>query len=195
MKYFLLASVAALAPTAFAAEIPAGTRMLLRLEHNISTRTAKTGDGVYLRTVTPLSAGGQIVVPAGSYAQGTVIQTQRSRRAHKQGELQIQLVTLLLPSGEVLSASSRTSSIEGEDGAPLAHTHGADPFPHSALGPVFGPALAGAIVGGETGARVALGVGAAAIVISAILARGNEVELHTGATIEVVFDGPITLDR
>jgi hypothetical protein len=134
------------------------------------------------------------VVPVVSYAQGTVIQAQRGRRAHKQGELQIQLVTLLLPSGEVLTASSKTSSVEGEDGATSAHPRGAGPFPHSVLGPVFGPALAGAVAGGETGARIGLGAGAAAMVISAILARGNEVELHPGTTIEVVFDNAITVE-
>jgi hypothetical protein len=59
---------------------------------------------------------------------------------------------------------------------------------------VFGPALAGAVAGGETGARIGLGAGAAAMVISAILARGNEVELHPGTTIEVVFDNAITVE-
>ena len=58
--------IAAVACTATAAEIPVGTHLLLRMENSISTSSAKAGDGVHLRTVTPISTNGKIVVPVGS---------------------------------------------------------------------------------------------------------------------------------
>ena len=75
----LVITLVAFAPTlAVAAEIPQGAHMLLRMENSVSTRTARGGDYVYLRTASPISIGGQIVVPVGSYVQGVVTQAKRS---------------------------------------------------------------------------------------------------------------------
>ncbi len=38
------------------AEIPRGAHVLLRLTNSVSTKTAKPGDHVYLRTASPLTA-------------------------------------------------------------------------------------------------------------------------------------------
>src|ERR1700693_3578340 len=61
-----------------AAEIPQGTHVLLRMVNSLSTRTAKAGDQVYFQTATPIAAGGSILVPQGSYVQGTVSEAKRS---------------------------------------------------------------------------------------------------------------------
>jgi hypothetical protein len=179
--------ITAVASTASAAEIPAGTHLLLRMEHSVSTRTAKVGDGVHLRTSIPLSAGGRIVIPIGSYAQGVIAEVQHGR--HGKAELQIQLMTLMLPNGEVLNVSPKMSSAE-LDSRPAARREsgrysGATPL---AL------AVAGAIAGGPIGARVGLGVGAAALLISAIAGHRQEVELRQGAAVDVVFGRSVTLD-
>jgi hypothetical protein len=182
--------IAAVASTATAADIPAGTHLLLRMEHSISSNRAQVGDGVHLRTVTPLSAGGRVVVPIGSYAQGVVTQVKRSGRGHGQAGLQIQLVTLMLPSGEVLNISTRTSGLEPEEGTPGAPRRaGARPG-----GAMLGATLAGAVFGGLTGARIGMGVGIAAMVIPALVARGREVELRQGTAVDVVFDQPATIE-
>ena len=62
----------ALGTFASAAEIPQGAHLLLRMENSLSTRTAREGDYVYLRTASPISLDGKIVVPVGSYVQGVV---------------------------------------------------------------------------------------------------------------------------
>jgi hypothetical protein len=61
-------------------------------------------------------------------------------------------------------------------------------------GSLLGITLAGAIAGGQNGARIGLGVGVAAAAISAILARGKEVELRQGMALDVVFDRPATIE-
>jgi hypothetical protein len=52
-----------LASVASAAEIPEGAHVLLRMENSISTRTAKEGDFVYLRTAVPIASSGDIADP------------------------------------------------------------------------------------------------------------------------------------
>ena len=47
-----------LAAATFAAEIPKGSHALLRMVNSVTTRTAREGDYVYLRTATPIVANG-----------------------------------------------------------------------------------------------------------------------------------------
>jgi len=186
MKPFHVLVYAALLSAASAAEIPAGTHLLLRMENSVSSRTAKTGDGVYFRTVTPLSAGGRIVVPPGSYAQGIVTRAERGKRAHGQAGLEIQLVMLMLTNGEVITASSRTASIALEDGSKGQWDAGVvPPIPFKS---VFGAAVVGAIAGGRTGSGIGMAAVGAVAVVSAIVRRGREVELRPGTQVDVAFD-------
>src|SRR5712691_3761227 len=75
------------------------------MENSVSTRTARGGDYVYLRTASPISVGGQIVVPVGSYVQGVVTQAKRSGRVAGRAELAIRLETLTLATGAVFRFS------------------------------------------------------------------------------------------
>jgi len=192
MKPFRALAFAAFVSTASAAEIPAGTHLLLRMENSISSRTAKAGDGVYFRTVTPLSAGGKIVVPPGSYAQGIVTRAERGKRAHGPAELEIQLVMLMLTNGEVITASSRTTSISSEEASKGQWDAGViPPIPFKS---VFGAAAVGAIAGGRTGSGIGMAAVGAVAVISSIVARGHEVELRQGTNVDVAFDRPVVFE-
>ena len=70
-----------------AAEIPQGTHVLLRMLNSISTRTAAEGNQVYLQTVTPVAINGEIVLPPGTYVQGSVSHAKRSGRVKGRAEV------------------------------------------------------------------------------------------------------------
>src|SRR6266851_1640600 len=110
-----VAAVLLLPFLASAAEIPKGGHVLLKMMNSISTRTAQEGDRVYLQTETPITAEGQIVVPAGSYVQGVVSHAQRSGRVAGRAELGIRLETLTLASGKGLKFSPRLSSVDANE--------------------------------------------------------------------------------
>src|SRR5438309_7362250 len=117
MHYFMrILTLLLLAFPLAAAEIPKGTHLLLRMVNSINTRTAHEGDYVYLRTASPLTAGGRIIVPTESYVQGVVSHTQRSGRITGRAEMSIRLETLTLPGGKVLKVSPHLNSVDsGED--------------------------------------------------------------------------------
>src|SRR5438105_3559821 len=50
--------------------VPAGTRVALWLTNPISSRWARKGDSVRAVTAFPVAAGGQIVIPTGTYVEG-----------------------------------------------------------------------------------------------------------------------------
>jgi hypothetical protein len=70
---------AAAAPAPAAVTVPAGTVLAIRLNQRLSVKTARAGDAFTGSVAQPVSAGGGIVIPAGSAVQGTVL------RAHKRG--------------------------------------------------------------------------------------------------------------
>lgn len=88
-----------------ASVIPEGSHVLLRLVNSVSTRTAREGDRVYMKTATPIVVNGEFVVPVDSYVQGVVAHARRSGRVTGRAELSIRIENLTLPSGQSIQLS------------------------------------------------------------------------------------------
>ncbi len=185
------------------AEIPENTHVLLRMVNSINTRTAAEGDLVYLQTASPITAGGTILVPAGSYVQGAVTHARRSGKVSGRAELGIRLETLTLPGGKALKIAPRLSSIDSnesgqkvdknEDLVKQAPDYGRDAKQIAIL------AGSGAALGGLTdrswsGAGIGAGAGGAVGFATTLFTRGKEVELRQGSTLDVVFDRPLSIE-
>src|SRR5690348_16466668 len=52
--------------------IPAGTRLALVLTHPIQSRYIHRGDDIYAQVTSPVDSGNEVVIPAGTFVQGTV---------------------------------------------------------------------------------------------------------------------------
>jgi type IV secretion system protein VirB10 len=202
MRFSVLVLLLA-AGAAQSAEIPKGSHALLSFINAISTRTAREGDYVYLRTSTPIVENGAIVVPANSYVQGIVTHSKRSGRVKGVAELGIRIETLTLPSGKVVKMTPSLSSIDSGGGdqkvvgkeseIKQGTSHGTD------AAVIAGSAGAGAAIGGLTdrswrGAGIGSAVGSGVGLATVLLTRGKEVELRQGSTVDVVFDRAISLD-
>lgn len=194
---FLISSVVALA-----AEIPQGAHVMLRMENSISTRTAKDGDYAYLRTGSPISVAGTIILPVGSYVQGVVSNARRSGRVKGRAELAIRLETITLPSGSVYKFSPKLASVDSgsgeqrvtgnENAVQEGSTHGRDAARIAIL--AGSGASIGAIVDRSVSASgIGAGAGAAVGLATVLLTRGREVELRQGTALDVVFDRPVAL--
>ncbi len=192
------------AVSTFAAEIPQGAHVMLRMENSITTRTAKDGDYVYLRTGSPISVAGSIILPVGSYVQGVVTNAKRSGRLKGRAELAIRLETITLPSGSVYKFSPKLASVDSgtgdqkvgkENSVQEGSTHGQDAARIAILAG-SGGALGAIIDQGARGAGAGIGAGAGAAVglATVLLTRGREVELRQGTALDVTFDRPVALE-
>jgi hypothetical protein len=192
-----------LSTATFAADIPKGSHALLRMVNSVTTRTAREGDYVYLRTATPIVANGAVLVPVDSYVQGIVTHSKRSGRVKGVAELGIRIETLTLPSGKVIKMTPSLTSVDSdgtdqkvvgkESTVQQGTSHGAD------AEKITGTSAVGAAIGGLTdrswkGAGIGAGVGSAVGLATVLLTRGREVELKQGATIDVTFDRPVAID-
>jgi hypothetical protein len=180
--------------------IPAGTRLGVVLENGISTRSAKIGDSVYLRTSFPLTQNNRIVIPVGSYLRGELLESKRPGRIKGKGEFRLKLNTLILPNGYTVNLNAAPRSADsggketmdsegkvtgpggkGKDVATVAET--------TATG-----AGIGAIADGAKGAGIGAGIGGVAGLAAVLLTRGPEAELPRGSTLDIVLEHELALD-
>ncbi|HWC99043.1 MAG TPA: hypothetical protein VG456_19920 [Candidatus Sulfopaludibacter sp.] len=185
-----------------ASEIPQGSHVALRLVNSISTRTAKEGDYVYMKTATPIAADGAIVVPEGSFVQAVVTHSTRSGRVKGRAELAIRIETLTLPTGKVIKMTPHLAAVDSEgtdqkvkkeNEIQQGSSHGSDAM---TVGRMAG---AGAAIGGIAdrswkGAGIGAGAGTAVGLAEVLLTRGKEVELRQGTTVDVVFDRSVPVE-
>lgn len=199
----LFSIFAAFAWAATAAEIPQGAHVLLRMENSLTTRTAQAGDSVYLRTAVPIANAGQIAVPEGSYVQGVVAEAKPSGRVKGRARLAIRLETLTLANGKVykfaphlaaVDAGDSGQKVSGPENAVQAEgTKGQDAERISILAG-SGAGIGGIAAQSWKGAGIGAGVGSAVGLATVLLTRGREVVLRQGATLDVVFDRPVSLE-
>lgn len=78
--------------------IPAGTRLALVLTHPIQSRNIRRGDDVYAQVNSPVDSGNEVVIPAGTFIQGTV---DKLGRNGSRGELQLASMAITFPDGYV----------------------------------------------------------------------------------------------
>lgn len=189
--------------SAAGAEIPQGTHVLLRMVNSISTRTAQTGDTVYMQTASPIAASGRIILPVGSYVTGVVSNAKRSGRVSGRAELSIRIDTLTLPAGQVVKISPHLASVDSnesdqrvatdENGIRQGSSHLHDAARVAILAGT-GASIGGLADRGWNGAGIGAGAGSAVGLASVLLTRGREVELRQGSTLDVRFARPITIE-
>jgi len=204
---FALATLLAAAlapPAALAAEIPVGTHVLLRMVNSISTKTAQEGDYVYMRTASPISAQGRIIVPTNSYVQGVVTYAKRAGKVKGRSELAIRLETLTLPRGTVLEFAPLVSSLDNqgtgqkvdkeENLVRQGPDHGKDAARIAILAG-SGASIGAVVDRGWRGAGIGAGIGAGVGVATVLLTRGKDVQLRPGTSLDVVLDRPVLLEQ
>ena len=181
--------------------VPAGTRIALALRNEVDTKHSREGDRIYLETIYPVAVGGRIVVPAGSFVNGTVTISRPAGKAKGKGELFIRFDSLTLPDGATRDFRSRLGSAEGQtvdreegkisgerdtghDVGRVATTTGVG----ASIGGIAGAASGHAIQGVGIGAAIGAAVGLASILGK----RGPEATLRRGTTLEMILDRDIS---
>src|SRR5579864_3721021 len=92
--------------------IPAGTRVALVLTHPIQSRHLQRGDDIYAQVSSPVDSGNEVVIPAGTFVQGTV---DKLGRNGSRGELLLQSMSITFPDGYVASVAG-PMTLETDEG-------------------------------------------------------------------------------
>jgi hypothetical protein len=145
----VLALIALFAMSAFAADIPAGTKVTVRLNRAISSESAHTGDQFEATLARDLVVNGETVARAGDTAKGKVTYVKASGRLKTPGQVTIRLTSI--------NGMAVTSSAVGAKGKSHTKSNVTKIGGGTAAG-----ALIGGLAGGGKGALIGAGVGAGA---------------------------------
>jgi hypothetical protein len=212
---FVLASGVALAQDTPAAEpsaepqpapftVQPGTRIPLSMINSVNTKNSAAGDRVYLQTVFPILANGKVIIPPGSYVEGTVTEVKRPGRVKGRGSLFVRFDSLILPNGVTRDFRARVGAIDGRGDEKLERTEGRIQSESGkandaktvavtgASGALIGAGLGSQVGSMGEGAAIGAGAGVAAGVMLAMLSRGPDATLPKGSTIEMVLDRQLT---
>lgn len=160
-------------------EIPAGTQLLVALDSDLSTKTAKVGDAFAARLVSDLTSNGRRVAPAGSRVTGSITEVVSGSSAI----------------GAVPTIGLRFDQLELGDGRSVPIRGAIQQTGDSEKGrdaaKIIGGAAAGAVIGhqikdGNKGKIIGGILGGAA---GAIVARntGTEVQLPAGSQLTIAL--------
>ena len=157
-----------------------GTEFLVRLDQEVSSKTARREDRIEASVADPVRAEGRVALPAGTRVRGIVKRVEPAERPSKEGRLEMEFDAVYLDRERVEMLGRVTAlgegSIKKDAGkAGIGATLGA------VLGGIFAGkegAVAGAVLGG-TGAVVGT--------------RGEDVTLPAGSLVRVRLAKPLVL--
>jgi hypothetical protein len=125
--------------------IPAGTRIPLVLTHPVQSRVIHRGDDIYAQVTAPVRSGDQLVIPPGTFVQGTV---DKLDARGGRGQLHLQSMAVIFPDGYVrlipgpMTLQSDEGYAEKDPGNARVMSAVALPLAGAGLGAVIGHAAA-----------------------------------------------------
>jgi hypothetical protein len=140
-----LACVCLMSLSMFAAEVPAGTKITVRVGHELSSGTSKAGETFDGSLAQDLVVNGRTVARSGAPVRGRVTSSKSSGRLHAPGELAIRLTSV---DGQPVTTASKF--FKGK-----SHTK-------SNAYKIGGGAAAGALIGGLAGGGKGAAIGTVA---------------------------------
>jgi hypothetical protein len=161
-------------------DVPDGTRITVRLEQGLSSRTARVEDRVVATVAESVRHDGHTAIPAGTAVRGTVARAEPAERPSRGGRLEVSFDSLVVD-GQRLDLDARIVQIQ-ESGVDKSK---------AGLGALIGGVL-GAVVDGKRGALIGAMVGGGGTVVAS---SGDDVELPPGTLLTVELERPLALTR
>lgn len=182
--------------------VPAGTKLLMSLKSGINTRTARTGDGVYLETSFPVTQNNRSVIPPGTYVQGVIDHIQRPGRVKGRAQILFHFTTLIFPSGYTVAVPGAVNDVPGSDNGKVKGKEGtveAGGQKGRDAGTIASTSGTGALIGGLSrglkGAAVGGILGGGIGLAEVLLTRGDDLVIPQGSSVEMVLQRPLQLEE
>jgi len=166
--------------------MPAGTLIKVKMDTEINSESADTGDTFTVTVSEPVRVDGLTVLPSGAVIEGRVVDIRRSSAGRRDGRIEVRFETLFL-NDEI------KRSIEGS----IERTAGKKASSTVDFLAIVGGAAAGGIIGAVTGSRnaalIGAGIGGAAGTGIAVLREGTVERIRTGEEFGVRLNKSVSL--
>lgn len=166
-------------------KLPVGTRINLKLDHEVNSEVSSVNDTFLAVVSKPVRVREAIVLPVGTVIEGRVASVERAASGGQAGSIEVVFETLKL-SGEM-------RRIEGFMVTPRAESSSRTRTWLSLVGGIAAGTAIGAASGGSRGALIGAAVGAGAGTSLALLNKGREIRLKKDQEFEIELKKEVLL--
>jgi hypothetical protein len=154
--------------------LPAGTRLMVRLNDNISSASARAGSRFAVKLDAPAAASGFLVLPRGTDIYGVVVAAQKAGRLARRAKLVVTL-SEISHKGRMIRIVTNQAGAEGGRSGTVAKVGAAT--------------IVGAAFGGGSGAGKGAAVGGAV----ALLTPGKQIRVPRGSLVEFTLKQAVVI--
>lgn len=178
-----------------------GTVVRVRMNNEISSKTAAAGQ-TFMTTVTEpvYASNGIVIVPVGSTLTGKISSVQKAVKGGKPGSIDVNFTSVKLPNGRTKAINGsltelNTKTAKSDDEG----TASGDKMKHRKViwygGGAGGGALLGAAIGGGKGALIGGLIGAGAGFLGERYTKGENATIKQGTEFSVYLNQPLSLPK
>ena len=177
--------------------LPVGTIINVRMNSDISSKSAKPGDTFSTTLIGPVMVRGIELLPAETKIEGRITKVVKASKKSEAGRLSVVFEKLLLPDGESREiVGELVSLVDKETTDNRQQVKGESSAKENAAmiggGAVVG-AIIGAVAGGGNGAAVGAAVGAGVGGGGALIKKGNEAVVKANSELSIALKEEVTL--
>lgn len=188
-------------PTVKLYTVDSGTIFRVRMNNNISSKTAKTGDTFTTTLTEPVySNTGVIVIPTGSIVTGRIDEVSPAKKGGNPGAIAVSFTSVKLPNGTTRSINGSLTDLNTKDAkSDNESVASGDKMKNRKIifigGGGAGGAVLGAAIGGGKGALIGGLIGAGAGLLGERLTKGEEAQVKSGTEFGVYLNQAISLPK
>lgn len=164
--------------------VPAGTPVTVRLAQSVGSKISQAGQGFSASVATPVEVGGQVAIPAGATASGTVVDAKPLGHFAGGARLQLRLTSINLNgTDQAVQTASVVRVVKGKGKRTGIMAGGG-----AALG-----ALIGGLAGGGKGAAVGMLAGGGAGTAGGAMTGNQEIVLPAESAVTFKLAQPLAV--
>lgn len=181
--------------------VAANTRLHVRMNETISSKTAKIGDRFTTTVTEPVYAtNGAIVIPSGSTVVGRVDSVTPAAKGGKVGQIDATFIEVLLPNSTKRAINGSLTDLTSDDAKSDSEgTASGDKTAHRKIIFIGGGGAGGAVLGGAIGGGKGALIGGIAGAVGGLIAekstKGEEAEVKSGIEFGVILNQAISLPK
>jgi hypothetical protein len=176
----------------------AGQLIRVRMNHTITSETARIGEQFNTTVVDPVYSSGLEIIPVGSEIVGRVSSVTRASRKSKSGTIGVHFVSLRLPTGIARAINGDLTEVNRDN---MTADNEGEVSGRSAVkrnvvfigGGAATGALIGAIASGGKGAGIGALIGGGLGAAGAAFSKGHEAVVESGTEFGVVLNQALSL--
>lgn len=181
--------------------VESGTRIRVRMNDTLSSKTARVGDK-FQTTVTEdvYANNGTVVIPTGSKITGRVDSVKKAKRGGDPGTIDVSFTEVNLPNGTRRSINGSLTDLNTKDAkSDNEGTASGDDRKNDKIifigGGAAGGAILGAIAGGGKGAIIGSIIGGLAGLGGERLTKGEDAEVKSGTEFGIYLNRSVSLPK